>query len=174
MCSGSWNRVGLGTGPACLCVRTGEAQTQEGRFPVSRGWGPAELRIVRMASYNVWLLTSECFIKNRYKNSRLETRMNHTSFSKTLPSEAPSPLQVTVPVTHGRFGLGWEVFCTYGLLEAAHGPLRMMFFLGSISPATRSLVTPGGWGLGEGVGSQEGGGGAGGHFLLLSVWVPGV
>ena len=128
-----------------------------------------------MASYNVWLLTSECFIKNRYKNSRLETRMNHTSFSKPLPSEAPSPLQGTVPVTHGRFGPGWEMFCTCGLLDAAHGPLRTMeIFLGSVSPATHSLVTPEGSGLGEGVGSQDGGGGAGGHFLLLLVWVPGV
>ncbi|KAI4551856.1 hypothetical protein MJT46_018108 [Ovis ammon polii x Ovis aries] len=59
-----------------------------------------------------------------------------------------SLFKVTVPETHGRFGLGWEVFCTCGLHEAAHGPLRMMgFFLGSLSPGTHSLATPEGLGL---------------------------
>lgn len=89
--------------------------------------------------------------------------MNCTSFSKPLPSEAPGPFQVTVPETHGRFGLGWEVFCTCGLHEAAHGPLRMMgFFLGSLSPGTHSLVTPEGLGLGEGLGAEMVGAGLGG------------
>ena len=48
--------------------------------------------------------------------------MNCTSFSKPLPSEAPGPFQVTVPETHGRFGLAGRCSALAASMELLTAP----------------------------------------------------